>query len=239
MIRTHRIHVRRSREREKIDLLFSQEEMTNKQVIEEYTETIVNCYLTIQDLYQTTLTALKKENLKELKSANRIVTQLNSDTKDLKINLHQTLSRLNEGSFESGSYYVQIVDDIRDLVHAITFIVRPGLDHVDNNHQGLTNPQSEDLNDIKSSLFRYFELSRELIGSRKGYDLTTVIDLQNEILGKLEGAKKQQIRRIKKAESGTKNSILYLAILQETKNLTLITFSLLKSHREFIRAINR
>lgn len=239
VIRTHKIHLRIAHKREKQESLYDQNELSNRQVIQQYTATVVDCISSIQDLYQVTINALKNENLKELKQANRTAKQLDNDTKDLKINLHQTLSRLNEDPFESGPYYVQIIDDIRDLVHSIMFIVKPSLDHVDNNHKGLSPPQFEELTNVNLTLAQYLRITRDLISNQSTYELTIPGELQQEILKKLENAKKNQIRRIKKAESGTKNSILYLSLLQETKNIVLLILSLLKSHRQFITAVKK
>ncbi len=49
---------------------------------------------------------------------------------------------------------------------------------------------------------------------------------------------KKQIKRIKANEAGTRNSVLYLGILNETKNFLLDTINLLKSHRDFIRSLS-
>jgi phosphate/sulfate permease len=239
VIRTHKIHLRLSRERAKKDEVYNQTEVTIHQIIAQYTSTVISCISSVEELYSSTIRALKKESLRELKKNNGIVHQLDSDTKDLKVNLHQTIAHLSEESFESGSYYVQIIDDVRDLVHAITFIVKPSLDHVDNNHKGLASSQLEELNDIGNNLGAFFSSARELINSRSNFDLVHISNMQEELFKKMDIAKKHQIRRIRKAETGTKNSILYLSILQETKNLVLITYSLLKSHREFISAINK
>ncbi len=46
--------------------------------------------------------------------------------------------------------------------------------------------------------------------------------------------RKKQIKRIKAKVVGTRNSGLYIGILQETKNYILYLGNLLKSHRDFI-----
>jgi hypothetical protein len=42
------------------------------------------------------------------------------------------------------------------------------------------------------------------------------------------------LKRIKKGEAGTKNGLLYLGVLAETKSLLLDTINLLKAERDFI-----
>ena len=61
-------------------------------------------------------------------------------------------------------------------------------------------------------------------------------DLQQNIQRIIEETRKKQVKRIKNSETGTRNSILYLNILAEMKNLTLYTLNLLKSSRDFEQA---
>jgi Na+/phosphate symporter len=62
----------------------------------------------------------------------------------------------------------------------------------------------------------------------------TVVNKQQETLRFIDQYRKSQIKRIKKKKTSTKNSILYLQLLNEMKNFTLHTVNLLKSQRDFI-----
>ena len=64
-----------------------------------------------------------------------------------------------------------------------------------------------------------------------GFD--TLIDHQQELLKQVGQLNRTQLKRIKKGESNTKNSLLYIGILSETKNLLLHTVNLLKAERDF------
>lgn len=61
-----------------------------------------------------------------------------------------------------------------------------------------------------------------------------VLKLQNEAIKFLEACRKAQIKRIKNGMVGTRNSILYLNLISETKNLLLQTGNLFKSERDFV-----
>ena len=71
----------------------------------------------------------------------------------------------------------------------------------------------------------------------KQNDYTNVpeaIEKQQVILNLLNDSRKKQIKRIKQNEVGTRNSVLFLAILNEGKNIMLHTINLLKAQRDFI-----
>ena len=61
-----------------------------------------------------------------------------------------------------------------------------------------------------------------------------VVQQQQKTLDYIAKCRKSQIKRIKKKKTSTKNSILYLQLLNEMKNFTLHTVNLLKAQRDFI-----
>jgi Na+/phosphate symporter len=57
---------------------------------------------------------------------------------------------------------------------------------------------------------------------------------QQKTLDYIAECRKSQIKRIKKKKTSTKNSMLFLQLLNEMKNFTLHTVNLLKAQRDFI-----
>ena len=57
---------------------------------------------------------------------------------------------------------------------------------------------------------------------------------QATILDNLNKIKKKQIKLIKSEQIGTRNSLLILGLLAETKNLVLYTINMIKAHRDFV-----
>ncbi len=74
-----------------------------------------------------------------------------------------------------------------------------------------------------------------MINAQKFTEVDHIIREQQELLYLIENMNKQQIKRIKNREAGTKNSLLFLGILAETKNMLLYTINLVKSQRDFIK----
>jgi len=64
-------------------------------------------------------------------------------------------------------------------------------------------------------------------------DLNKLIGQQHDILDQLSKMKKKQIRLIKSDAVGTRNTMLYLNLLSETKNLVLHALNVTKAHRDF------
>lgn len=230
IIKTHALHKKHSKD------VKSQPQMdiNGDNIIEKCSENINN---TLQELIQVLnriIDGVTTENLKELRATNKKVKEINKKSKRLKDNIHLTVKELQEDSIETGHYYVQVLDYLREIGHAISFISKPSLDHVDNNHKVMIPAQAEELENIKKYLADFIANVMDIISSKDFERNDLVFNQQQNILNYIDKSRKNQIKRIKRNETGTRNSMLFLNIVQETKNLTLYIGNLLKSYRDFV-----
>ena len=142
--------------------------------------------------------------------------------------------QVNDEEAETGPYYVQVIDYLREMAHALSFISNPSYDHIDNNHKGLNHDQVEELNALKEDISSLFELIITTIEKNDFENIPDLIEKQQLILDKLTVCRKKQVKRIKHQESGTRISILYLGILNEIKNFLLQSINLVKAQRDFV-----
>jgi phosphate/sulfate permease len=232
--RTHRIHVRRTNDRKAEDLEndFSSD-VTSDSIIQK-------CSLTIQQvledsliIYKETMMGLMDEDRKKLKSAKSGSDSLNISTKRLKHHISPTLANLKDDSVESGHYYVQAIDYLREINHSISFIVVPSYEHVENNHKPLIPIQIDELSRLNGEISILYTDIMRMLKVKNFEDFDIIAERQQNIQRIIEETRKKQIKRIKGSETGTRNSILYLNILSEVKNLSLYVVNLLKASRDF------
>ncbi|HKL38934.1 MAG TPA: hypothetical protein VJ876_08565, partial [Bacteroidales bacterium] len=176
-----------------------------------------------------------KEDRKSLKEINKKVENLNQEAKNIKSNVHYTLNKLKEDDIETGHYYVQVTDYLREMAHSLTFIASPSYDHIANQHKSLNKEQINELKELNKQITLLFTNTMHII-ENNAFDqiYETVVEQQQNTLNFIDKVRKSQIKRIKKKKTSTKNSILYLQLLNEMKNFTLHTVNLLKSQRDFI-----
>jgi phosphate/sulfate permease len=195
---------------------------------------IMDVIASVQDLYHSSILCLIKEDWKKMKKTKRKVDELNQNTKDLKYNLYPTLRKLEEEFIETGPYYVQILDYLRETAHSLEFIADPVYEHLDNNHPGLIPEQSRDLQDLNGSVHSFFDDVQTVIQKEDYENLDSLLNKQRKILDHITKLKKKQIKYIKSESVGTRNTMLYLNLLNESKNLLLYTINVVKSHRDFL-----
>lgn len=230
IFRTHLIHKKRISNQLEVD---AKGEMNEDNILSRCNMTVANSITKINEYYKAIIKSITTENLKLTKLVSREIKKLNQETKDLKNNLNLTISNLHEDSFETGRYYVQVLDYLRELAHNMTFIAKPCYDHIANNHKSLIEVQISELNLLGQRVEEILSAVKEVVLKKDYKKVEQIILLQQETLTEIASYNRKQIKRIKRMEVGTKNSLLYLAILSETKNLLLNTINLLKSQRDF------
>ncbi|MCK5839832.1 MAG: inorganic phosphate transporter [Bacteroidales bacterium] len=239
VFRTHRIFKKREeKSSEKSMVTDETDTLSQTTVMKKCSLNVINTLSFLSKAYEETITALEKEDLKKLKLIYKEIKRLNRDTKESKDELHITISKLQDDSIETSHYYVQVLDFLREIAHCSSFICKPILDHIDNNHKGLIPEQIEEAVKLKMNVSQIITEIQKTIIEEKFINTNKLIAFQHEIIKQIEVYRKNQVKRIKRNEVGTKNSMLYFNILNETKNLLLNAINLLKSFRDFVRFSN-
>lgn len=231
--RSHRAHGKKLKEAEKDgEGVYG---ITDENLIERTNATLINNIKKIIREYHHTITGLEKEDIKELKKAKKVIDEMASRTKYLKNHINIIIERLREESVDTSYYLVEVLDYMREMIHSISFVNGPALTHVDNNHKPLKKEQIEELQAISIKVEKLLKMVMESFVDSDFSTQNQVLELQKKLLDILENSRKTQIRRIKNGTVGTRNSVLYLNLISETKNLLLQTGNLFKSERDFIK----
>ncbi len=191
--------------------------------------------LTVSRLYFMTMHHLINENRKQLKKITKGIDELNVYTKDLKNNLYSTLKKLEDNSIETGHFYVQMVDYMREIAHCLKYISDPIYEHLDNQHPPLIPEQVKDLNQLNEELNSFYSYVLNTTKKQNFTDLNAILVQQQLIIDLISKINKRQIRLIKEEMIGTRVTLMYMNLLNETKNLVLYTINMVKAHRDFIQ----
>jgi phosphate/sulfate permease len=234
VIRTHFIHKERVAKTNKRDEFDDKESLSGENILQKCDSSITSIVESVSKLYFSTIINLIKEDRKKMKKTIRNIDELNMNSKELKYNIYPTLRKLEEDSVETGPYYVQILDYIREIAHCLKYIADPVFEHLDNNHPPFLPEQVKDLHELNESIS---EFNDEVLRITKKHDFKNIdklISQQHAILDLIFSIKKRQIKFIKSESAGTRNILMYLNLLSETKNLVLFSLNMVKSHRDFI-----
>ena len=235
--RTHGISKKQDAEQQQTGELDIEEvdgEIHSDKVLEKCRTSVSSVLSEISRLYSNTLNYFEAEDRKHLKEVTKEVASINKRTKKLKSNIYNTVRKLQEGSIDSGLFYVQVIDYLRETAHSLSYIANPAYEHLDNNHKVFTDEQFEDINILDSEIRTLINKSNHMIDNSEFSELPGLIEEQGKLIDVIKGLRKKQLKRIKKEKAGTKISMLYLSILHETQNMLLHLVNLLKAQRDFV-----
>ncbi len=184
--------------------------------------------------YRHTVEGLDAEDIKKLRKTKKAINEMAVRTKYIKDHINVVIERLDDMTIDSGSFLVQAVDYMREMVHSISFFANPSLEHVDNNHKPLIPEQIKELKHLGTHIEKVLKLTLESILKADYSRQEKLLEEQAKGLKHIEVYRKNQIQRIKKKQVGTRNSILYLSLLDESKNLLLQAINLFKAQRDFV-----
>lgn len=209
-------------------------EINGGNILTSCNDNVIGTLTSVSDLYNKSTNGLVKFKRKSLVKVDEEIRKLDKNIKHIKNSLPRIIAKLQEDDVESGHYYVQVVNYLKETVNALTYISKPIYTYIDNNHKPLIEEQEKELNQLREDISRFFS-STILVLKEKGFvDIDGILLEQKGLIDRLTTLSKQQLKRIKNQESGTKNSTLYLNIMSESKNLLLFTVNLIKAQRDFL-----
>ncbi len=236
IIKTHSIHSRKLEQEANALEKSRVSSLDGDSIYKTCSENVSSILLAASKIYSRSIEFLIKEKRKKLKENIKEVKQLNKDAKTLKKEIPKTLQRLIEESFESSHNYIEIIDYLREMMHSISFIVNPIYEHVDNNHAPLTTFQSVNLTEMSKVLKNYVTDSVSVISSSDFSNSEKLIDKALELNERITKIRKKQLKLLKKEPGSTRTNMLFMDILNETKNYILFMNNIFKSFRDLAKS---
>jgi Na+/phosphate symporter len=207
---------------------------TNK-VIEKCNRNTVRAIISTSKAYFLCFEGFFNNDRPQLKSAVNEAEEFDVRAKRLKDNIFKSLQKLQHDQIETGHFYVQVIDYLREMAHSLNYTVKPVFTYFENKHKLFDNEQIKQFNEFRTELNNFFNYALYILKEKRFEDLDELIDKRNRLVDNLKELEKIQIKRIKSNTISTRNSILYFNIISETKSLLLNLINVVKAQRDFIR----
>ncbi|MGC9354595.1 MAG: hypothetical protein ACP5D9_12195 [Mariniphaga sp.] len=180
-------------------------------------------------IYTLCLTGFLNEDLSTLKEARKLKKLLHKKQEKFSDKIFQTAASF-ENLAQTGHFYMHLNDYLKRMIGSLTLIFDPLYEHLNNSHKPFIKPQVDELNNLVNDInllmsrIVYFIKNEQINDSES---LTHSLETLNK---NLERSGIEQIKRMKKKQVNTRNSILFLNILSETKNMLNNTMGLFQSY---------
>ena len=215
----------------------SKEAMMEENMMSDEHDVVLSCTKRIEEtvssiiyIYQGVLDGVLKEDRKSLSKLYKMADELHGNSKHFRtFEVLPTLQRLDQNSLDTGQYFVQVVDYTYEIAVSLRYITEQSYDFINNTHEGFVFEQIEDLKQLGNEFVTSFNMYNKMIKSNNYAELETIKERRAEILDLYSELVKKQIKRTKAKVNGTRNSILYLNILNETKVIAMKSANLMRA----------
>ena len=235
VVRTHFFFNKQEKlKKEKARIEKHGEELDSEKIKARMNNEVAEIISVIPPSFRNVADGLLNEDKQKLKRNLKKIEALDKKTRYLKDDIHYTIEHLSEDSMGTSHFYIRTLDILRELAVCLKFIAKPSFEHINNHHRGITQEQHADLIKLSESISTYFNTLSEKYSLNDIKGILEVREKSHALLALNEELRKKQIKRIREHDVNTKNSLLYLNVLAEAKNLILYTNNLINIQQEFI-----
>ncbi|MDD4490196.1 MAG: inorganic phosphate transporter [Paludibacter sp.] len=187
-------------------------------------------------IYRETLDGLFNENRKKLNFLHKEADMLYRKYKNRRhYEVVPTLKRLESTPVEVGQFYIQVIDYFYEISKSLKVMTESSFKYINDNHEGFSAEQISDLTRLSEQVI---EVASDFISMIQSWDYSrfdNLLEKRHLIADYYAQATRNQIKRAKSKDSGTRNSILFLSLLNETKIIALQSSNLMKSQKRLVR----
>ncbi len=233
LIQSKLIYSRRKKKAEQREAIYKKDREID--ILDEATVEVSSAMEKMSSIYKQTIEGLFNEDRKLLRDTMREADQMYQEAHERKYGILPILRRLEANHVETGHYYVQVADYINEVAKALVHITRPSFEHIDNNHEGLSRDQLNDLRQIADSVNSIYHEVNHMIQTNDFSAIDDTLHHRDELFEVMAAAIKKQIYRVRDSKASSRTSMLYLDIINETKTMVLQARNLLKAQKHFIQ----
>jgi phosphate/sulfate permease len=232
--RTHRYHHKKMEQQRALEKDFVEETLNRDKLIELCNQQLSKFLLQFSKQVDKSFKGLRAEDLTILISAKESFKQVLEQLSALKHTSHKLLDRIPDSNHEAGHVFLLVVDYLHEMGSLSMSLIQSNLDHVDNYHKPLLTEQIEELISLHHMLEERYHSIIALYQDQSVKDIEKLYKNFNSYINIIRNVRKQQIRRIKNDNVGTRNSRLFLGHLADLRTLGLFSDRIVKVYDELL-----
>jgi phosphate/sulfate permease len=217
--RTNRLHKTRMAEKEEFEKTIDEGSLNRTKVLEVSAKTL-NRYLGhfSRDI-GAALDGLKSEDLEGLTKINKKFKKVYDKSSMLRGIANDSLDKIDEENLDVAHLYILALEYTQEMATNVRDIINPILNYVDNNHKSFLPEQIEELKSINESLNDKMIATINVYKNDDKEGASELLIKMDGFIKLIRSVRKKQIKRIKNHSIGTRNSLLYLSLLGEMRNI--------------------
>jgi hypothetical protein len=224
--RTHRIHLKKE---ETGKIAKAKEEEVSPENLKDFC--IKNAHEVFKKcsaFYSQIIEANENTDLSGLREVRKHITALQKEARMQRKIVSQVLKGTLEQESRQAYYAIRTQDNLLEIIHCFAMIAGTSYNHMANHHKPLHRMQLTELKIINESLILLLDGITQVIETNVPSPVITVGMLISPLEAEIEKSSKNEVQRIREELTGNRNSILFMGILQETRNVVHFSSQVIK-----------
>ncbi|MFV0392543.1 MAG: inorganic phosphate transporter [Paludibacteraceae bacterium] len=230
LYRSGKLHTKRKDKEQSQHRVLSSEE----QMVRTSKEDVQNLMVTVLALLKSVITGLKDEDRKLTRKTMIDANELYENYKDKRdYEVVPTIETIQVSALDMEQEYVQLIDYSYEITKSLKAMSESAYIYIDNNHSAFSKDQIDDLRTIYKTIADGYDVFNKMVETADYSQFNAIVELRDSMSTMNSKMTKRQIKRARGSESSTRNSILFLNLVNESKIIMLQSSNLMKSYRNF------
>lgn len=174
---------------------------------------------------------LEKDDGKSLQESKNEFKIVFEKIKRVNNKVSYNITRLRDEDEESGLRYINSMYFLHEIALSNNRIVRPIYDYVANSHKPILPEQHTDLQEAINKVKDCYQNALEIINNHEYDKVDALLEKVDTKILELDIIRKQQVKRIKNKEVGTRNSVLFFDVISEIRHLLVYVGKFIKAFK--------
>lgn len=215
--RTHKLHLKKD---EKTKQAKVEEEAVNAGNIAEYCKkNAVEVFEKTNEFYHNIINSAENDNIAALREIKRDISTLQKDARAHRKIISQVIKSSELPGSDQAYYAIRTQDNLLEILNCIAIIAGASFSHLSNHHKPINDLQISELRTIHQHLGQLLESIGINSGGSNEKAAADFQVLKTTVENEIERSSKNEVIRIREEQTGNRSSILFMSMLQETRNI--------------------
>lgn len=215
--RTHRLHLKKE---ETGNVSKAEEEAVNPDNIKEFCiKNTQEVFLKVTTFYNQIIAGMESTSISDIREIRKNIALLQKKAITHRKIVSQVLIGTVEQEADQAYIAIRTHDNLLEIINCISIIAGASFAHLANHHKPLNEMQLAELNSINEKIALLLNVINQIntpINSEAQFN-PDMLKFTTEI--EIEKSSKNELKRIREEMTSNRSSILFMSILQETRNI--------------------
>ena len=193
-----------------------------EQIMRETATSVAGTIATSREALRVALDGLLQDNFAEVRRSQKVIENLRKENQEFRYAFYSNIGRIDEDQLEGSRTYLLMYDHEQDYLQSAEFIIQIIANHVGNVHAPLLPDQAGHLREMQIRVRDYLIQVEEALKRYQFQSYREIMAVKQGLHQDMEQLLALQVKGIKTQTYSARNSLLFLSLTLEFKDLVAV-----------------